>query len=100
MERWIAILIEVIPIGFALALAVAAAVDPVRELRDRLDVGAGQPRSAPRARVSRLAEDADQHAAGDDERGAGDETLVQRPPGARARAPRARLPERLGGDER
>jgi hypothetical protein len=39
MERWIAILIEVIPIGFALALAVAAAVDPVRELRHRLNVG-------------------------------------------------------------
>jgi hypothetical protein len=39
MERWIAILVELVPIGFALALAVAAAVDPVRELRRRLDVG-------------------------------------------------------------
>ena len=48
MERWIAILVELVPIGFALALAVAAAVDPVRELRHRLDVGreGGVPRRA------------------------------------------------------
>ena len=37
MERWIAILIELIPLVVVLVLAVAAAVDPARELWQRVE---------------------------------------------------------------